>query len=341
VGKFRLGRRAALAGAGALLAAPALVRAQTKSVTLGVGSAIIEYATAPLAPKLGFYASQGLSVQTQDFQAGGSKALQALVGGSVDVVIGSYDHTVTMQAQGKRVVGTVLLNNLPGVVFIAGKDVADRMHGPSDLKGLKGLKVGVTTLGSSTDMFARYWAARGGLAPRDVQVIAVGSGAPGMVALQNKAIDVLGCYDPIATLIVQRGLGQVLVDTRTPEGAQTMFGGSYPFACLYAMQPFLERNADTVQRLVNAQLSTLRWIRDSSAEQIVDALPASSRIDDRALNIQVVEASKPLFSTTGLFGADTRIPLEVLRSFDDKVKAASIDLSATFTNRFVEASPGI
>ncbi len=329
------GRRAALSLA-ATLAAPAIVRAQGKSVTLGVGSAIIEYVPAPLTPKLGYYAAEGLTVRTEDFQAGGSKALQALIGGSVDVVIGAYDHTISMQAQGKNIVGTVLLNTLPGVVFVVRKDLAGKVR---DAKDLKGLKVGVTTLGSSTDMFARYWAFRGGLGPRDAQIIAVGSGAPGMVALQNKTIDVLGCYDPIATLIVQRDVGEVLVDTRTPAGATTLFGGAYPFACLYMTQPYLEKNPDTVQRLVNALTKTLGWLKATSAEQIVDALPASSRIEDRALNVQVVEASKPLFSATGLFDDSTRIPLEVLRSFDEKVKAASIDLSATYTNRFVEAAP--
>ena len=51
------------------------------------------------------------------FQAGGSKALQALVAGSTDAVVGFFDHTVQMQAQGKEVVGVILLNNVPGLVM--------------------------------------------------------------------------------------------------------------------------------------------------------------------------------------------------------------------------------
>lgn len=334
-----IGRRTALGAmtaAAGLLAAPWIggARAQARSVTLAVGSSIMNYVPAPMAAKLGHFKAEGLDVQAQDFQSGGSKALQALIGGSVDVVVGSYDHTISMQAQGKRIMGTVLLNTLPGVVFTVRKDLADKVR---DGRDLKGLKVGVTTLGSSTDMFARYWAARSGLAPRDIQVLAVGSGAPGMVALETKNVDVLGCYDPIATLIQQRDLGRILVDSRTEEGAKAIFGGSYPFACLYSTPGYIEKNPETMQKLVNAFMRTLDWLHATPPDQIVDALPASSRIEDRALNIEVVAKSKAMFSTTGLFDpAAAAVTHSVLNSFDPKIKAASIDMAATYTNRFVE-----
>lgn len=334
-----ISRRAILGtmtAAGGVLSAPWIgsARAQGRSVTLAVGSSIMNYVPAPMAMKLGYFKAEGLDVQEQDFQSGGSKALQALIGGSVDVVVGSYDHTISMQAQGKQITGTVLLNNLPGVVFFVRKGLADKVH---DGRDLKGLKVGVTTLGSSTDMFARYWAARSGLGPRDVQVLAVGSGAPGMVALETRNVDVLGCYDPIATLIQQRDLGRVLVDSRTEAGAKAIFGGSYPFACLYSTPGYIEKNPETMQKMVNAFLRALTWLHVTPPDQIVDALPATSRIEDRALNIEVVAKSKPMFSTTGLFDpAAVTVPLNVLKSFDPKVKAANIDIAATYTNRFVE-----
>ncbi len=316
-------------------AAPALAaEPETIAVSLGVGSSILNYVPVPLTQKLGFFKAQGLDVTIQDFQSGGSKALQALVGGSVDVVVGSYDHTITMQAQGKQIVGVVLLNDLAGVVFGVRADLADKVK---DGRDLKGMKIGVTTLGSSTDMFAHYYAARSGLGPKDVSILAVGSGAPGMVALQNKTVDVLGYYDPIATVIAQRGLAKVLVDTRTAAGSESAFGGRYPFACLYTTPAFIEKHPETVQRLVNAFLKTLRWLHDTPAEAIVDALPAASRIEDRAMNVAVVETAKPMFSTTGRFDPEAvKVPLAVLRSYDEKFKDAAIDLGKTYTNRFVE-----
>ena len=46
------------------------------------------YLPTTLAQELGFYREEGIDAELQDF-AGGAKSLQALVGGSADVVSGS------------------------------------------------------------------------------------------------------------------------------------------------------------------------------------------------------------------------------------------------------------
>lgn len=303
-------------------------------VSLGVGSAILNYLPAPLAQSLGFFKQEGLDVTLENFQAGGGKALQALVGGSVDVIVGFYDHTIQMQAQGKEIACVFLLNDVPGVLMGVRSDLADKVKGPADLKGLK---VGITTPGSSTDMVARYYASKGGLGPRDANFIAVGSGAPGMVALEAKNVDALMYFDPVATMMARKGTAKILFDGRTAEGSREVFGGVYPTACLYSTKAFIDKNPETMQRLANAFLRTVRWIGSSSAEAVVDATPPAYKIGDRDLNIEVMKASGGLFSKTGLFDPETvKTPLAVLSSYDPKIAGAAIDLSKTFTNRFAE-----
>src|SRR5919198_787555 len=74
------------------------------TVRLGVGGqALLVYLPTTLAERLGYYRDEGLNVHIEDLQ-GGSKALQALQGGSVDVVSGYYDHTIQMQAKKRDVV---------------------------------------------------------------------------------------------------------------------------------------------------------------------------------------------------------------------------------------------
>src|SRR4029077_4773203 len=51
------------------------------------------YLPTTLAQELGFYHDEGIDAELQDF-AGGAKSLQALVGGSADVVSGFYYHTI-------------------------------------------------------------------------------------------------------------------------------------------------------------------------------------------------------------------------------------------------------
>ena len=86
----------------ASIAAPAL-RAQGKlektKVAIAVGGkAAFYYLPLTISEQLGYFKSEGLDVEISDF-AGGSKALQALVGGSADVVSGAYEHTINMQSK--------------------------------------------------------------------------------------------------------------------------------------------------------------------------------------------------------------------------------------------------
>ena len=319
----------------ALSAMPALAADPEKAtVSIGVGSSILNYAPLPLAQNLGYFKQEGLTVTVENFQAGGSKALQALVGGSVDAVVGFYDHTIQMQAQGKDIIGVFLLTDVPGVVFDLRADLAPTVK---DGKDLKGLKLGITAPGSSSDMILRYYLNRHGVGPREVSILAVGTGAPGMIALESKTVDALITFDPIATVLDRKGSAKPLFDTRNQEGSLAAFGGPYPTACLYTTRAFLEKNPETVQRMANAFLRTVRWMAAEKPETIVEALPAASKVEDASLNLEVVKASKPMFSKTGLFDAEAiKTPLAVLTSYDEKIAKAPIDLAKTYTNRFAE-----
>ncbi|WP_245310997.1 ABC transporter substrate-binding protein [Bradyrhizobium valentinum] len=283
------------------------------TLKIAVGSQILNYMPLELGVKLGNFKEEGLDVTVENFQAGGSKALQALIGGSVDGVVGFYDHTIQMQAQGKEISCVFLLNDIPGVL-LGRSDLADKVRSGADLKGLK---LGITAPGSSTDTMARYYIKKSGLGPRDVKIIAVGSGTPGMVVLEAKNIDALVYFDPVATLLSRKNAAKPLFDARTVEGSKTAFNGIYPTACLYLQQSFIDKNPEAVQRLVNALLKTHRWINSVSTEQLVDAVPAGYKTDNREVNIDVLKASTALFSQTGLMDAEAaKIALAVLSDFD-------------------------
>lgn len=317
----------------AITSAKAAEPEKTK-LNIAVGSQILNYMPLELGVKLGNFKQEGLDVTVENFQAGGSKALQALIGGSVDGTVGFYDHTIQMQAQGKDISCVFLLNDIPGVLIGVRSDLTDKVKTAA---GLKGLKLGITAPGSSTDTMARFYIKKAGLGPRDVNIIAVGSGAPGMVALEAKNIDALVYFDPIATLLARKNTAKPLFDARTIEGSKQAFGGIYPTACLYLQQSFIDKNPETVQRLVNGLLKTHRWINSVATEQLIEAIPAGYKTDNAEVNIEILKASKDLFSQTGMMDAEAaKVPLAVLSDFDPKIAAAKIDLSKTFTNRFVE-----
>src|SRR3954453_13347395 len=119
-----------LAAGGARAQAP-----EKKDIKLGVGGGnSLYYLPLALTEKLGFFKEQGLNVEVNDFK-GGSQSLTALVGGSVDIVTGAYEHTLRMQAKGQDIVAVVELGRYPGIALAVKKDRADKIKSAADLKG--------------------------------------------------------------------------------------------------------------------------------------------------------------------------------------------------------------
>ncbi|MGY5775245.1 ABC transporter substrate-binding protein [Rhizobium sp. LEGMi135b] len=322
-----------------LAAAIALVlstSAHADSVRMSVGSYNLNNLPFPVAASLGYYKDEGLEVTTENFAQGGSKVLQALVAGSTDVAVGFYDHTIQMQSQGKHVVGFIQLARNSGLV-LAGSNDTD--FDPAKPETIKGKNVGITSPGSSSDFFIRYYLQRHGLSENDISIIGVGSGAAAVAALQQKKIDLLVNYDPAATIVVERGLGKILIDARSDEGTKAVYGGIYPTSVLYATQEFIDAHPEVVQKVTNATLKALHWMKEHSAEEIVEQLPSDFVSGDKQTYIKAVKNAKAIFSEDGRFEpADLETPLAVLRSFNESVSKASIDLNTTYTNKFVEAA---
>jgi NitT/TauT family transport system substrate-binding protein len=326
--KLMLALAATVAFAGSALAEP---------VRISVGSYNLNNLPFPVAAGLGLYEKEGLEVTVENFASGGSKTLQALVAGSTDIAVGFYDHTIQMQSQNKAVVAFIQLARNSGLVLAGGKDST---FDPAKPETIKGAKIGITSPGSSSDFFVRYYLQRNGLSADDVSLIGVGSGSAAVAALEQGKVDLLVNYDPAATFIEAKGVGKILIDARSDEGAKEIYGGIYPTSVLYATQDYIDANPETVQKVTNATVKALEWMNSHSAEEIVEKLPKEFISGDRETYIRAVENAKAIFSTDGLISEENvKTPLAVLKSFNEKVAAAEIDLSKTYTNDFVGKAP--
>ena len=308
--------------------------AASEPVRISVGSYNLNNLPFFIADAKGYFKDAGLEVKTENFAQGGSKVLQALVAGSTDVAVGFYDHTIQMQAKRKDVTAFILLSRNSGLV-LAGAN--DSQFDPSKPDTIKGMKIGITAPGSSSDFFVRHYLSRNRIPDSAVSLIGVGSGAAAVAALEQGKVDLLVNYDPAATLIVERGVGKILIDARSDDGARQVYGGLYPTSVLYAQKSFLKDRPDAVEKIVKAEQRALAFIAENSAEDIVAALPDSYVSGDRATYAKAVENARAIFTRDGRFVAeDLKTPLEVLSEFNQGVADADIDLTKTYTNVFVD-----
>lgn len=306
------------------------------SISLGVGGKpLLYYLPLTIAERKGFFKEEGLTVAINDF-GGGARSLQALIGGSVDVVTGAYEHTIRMQAKGQDIRAVCELGRFPGVVIAVRKSEAGTIKSPADFKGKK---IGVTAPGSSTALTAQYAMVKAGLKPTDAALIGVGGGASAVAAMKKGEIDLISHLDPVIAKLEADGDIQVLVDTRTEAGTRALFGGSNPAAVVYTKKDFIDQNPVTMQRLVNAFLKSLKWLATATPESVADVVPPEYHLGDKPLYMQAVKNSLESYSRTGLLPADgMRSVFDLVKTIDPEMQGAAIDLAATVDDRFVKAA---
>ena len=182
---------------------PLLATAQSlekSKVILAVGGKnLLYYLPLTIAEQMGYFKAEGLDVTIVDF-AGGAKALQAVVGGSADVVSGAFEHTVNMQFKGQPMRAFVLQGATPQIVLGVSPKTLPNFKSIADLKGKK---VGVSAPGSSTNVVVNFLLAKAGLKPSDVSIVGVGTGSGAVAAMRSGQIDAMSNLDPVITLLLR------------------------------------------------------------------------------------------------------------------------------------------
>jgi NitT/TauT family transport system substrate-binding protein len=317
-----------------LISAPA--SAQSK-VTIAVGGgACLCYLPTVLANQLGEYEKAGLKVDLVDLK-GGSDALKAVLGGSADVVSGYFDHCVNLAAKKQELQSFVVYDRYPGEVLVVSPTHTAEIK---SIKDLAGKKVGVSAPGSSTDFFLKFLLKKNGIDPASVAVIGVGLGATAVAAMEQGQIDAAVMLDPSVTVLqASHGDLRILSDTRTAKDTLDVFGGEYPGGALYSTAAWVASHEKEAQALTNAILNTLNWIHTHSAEDIMEKMPPEMVGKNRELYLAALKNTIPMYSQNGKMdpkGADA--VLAVFSVGSPEVARANIDVSKTWTNKFVDAA---
>lgn len=291
------------------------------------------YLPARLTQQLGYFKDEGLDV-TLLTEPAGVQATTSLVSGDVQGVVGFYDHTLDLQVKGKQVESVVQLAHAPGEVEVVSNKAAGDLTSPKDFKGKK---LGVTGLGSSTDFLTKYLAMKNGVQTNEFTPVAVGAGQTFLSALQQGSIQGGMTTDPTVAQIVDKNLGKVLLDMRTPEGSQKALGGPYPSSSLYMNTDWVNSHKETVHKLADAFVKTLKWMSTHTAEQIAAKMPADYAQGGKKLYAQAIKDTLPMFTKDGVMPADGPATVErVLKSFNPNLKNATVDLKKTYTTEFVK-----
>lgn len=159
---FAIGLLAALLA----IATPAWAQQAVKIGTTPAVTFVVLYA----AEHLGYLKAEGIAAQFADFE-GGAEVTTAMVGGSIDFAGTYVDRPMILAEKGFAAKNVLAVLNRNPIFLVVRKNLP-----ATDVKGLKGTKLGMTRAGSATDLALLALLRDAGLeSDRDVAVIAVGS----------------------------------------------------------------------------------------------------------------------------------------------------------------------
>ena len=100
---------------------------------------------------------------------------------------------------------------------------------------------------------------------------------------------------------------------------------------------WIVKHPTETQALTNAIVATLKWIHSHTPEEIMAKVPENLIGPDKGLYLAALKNTIPMYSTTGRMDPKgAQAVLDVFSQSSPEVKNAKIDLSKTFTNKYVD-----
>ena len=185
-------------------------------------------------PKRREYSSATVWMSSWSISPAGSRAVQTLVGGSIDVAAIGGPAGVDARLAGADTIYVAIPVNRVIVFTVAGPQI-------QRIEELRGKSIGVTRVGTVTDFFTRVYLRQNGLMPdRDVMIRQMG-GLPEIVA-GLKAGQIQGGTFGFPAVLHARAAGfHVLVDYNT-------LGYRYPLSSVIVTQKMLPRTRESAIR---------------------------------------------------------------------------------------------
>lgn len=210
---------------------------QPENVKIRVG--LVGGGMTPIIAQIGIndgsYEKAGITIEKQSFTSG-ADMVQALVGGSLDIVLGSYEHVLRQQKNGLGVKAYGEIYNGVGYSLVVKKDAPFQ-----SLEDLKGATLAVTKVGSLSDTGLREGLKTANIdADKDVQIINGGSGATMLAAIESGKAAGGMVSEPTISQMVATGNYRVLYDP------------PYDFAGITVMAKtdWVDKNQDAMKRFL-------------------------------------------------------------------------------------------
>lgn len=319
---FSGARGAVLVLAAALFLVGNSERAAAADDQLRVGKAVagpFDFVPLDVGVQTGMFNKHGLAIIEVDFD-GSAKLQQGLGADAIDIGLGSGPE-LAFVAKGNSDIAVAAFAGPPdSQVLVVAKDGPIR-----SVAGLKGMCIGVSTVGSLTDWLVRELSRQQGWGTDGIESVALGSEAGRLASLRTGSTDGMVTDVGSAIHLEEEGVTRTVVH----------FGHVAPdfiIHAIFATHKVLATRPDAVRRFLAGWFETIAWMRQHKDETVKLVAPVMHQTPAIvAINYDQV---MPTFSDTGKFDAKALAVLR--RSFVEmKLLPAEPDMSSLYTEAFL------
>jgi NitT/TauT family transport system substrate-binding protein len=251
------GSQAAFIAVALVAAAPASASAADIALTVGKANPTSD-AIIPVnvGDKLGIFKKHGLDLTITDF-GGGSKMVQALTAGAIDIGDGAGTE-MAFVAKGAPMIA--VCESTSTAPFLG---IGLPWDSPiTSLADLKGKTIGVSSPGSFSDWSGHELARSQGWGENGVKTVAIGGGpAPELAALRAHLVDA-GIGSTSQFLFFEKNKEARLL---TPVST---YEGNVASGAIYASNQLIAKNPDAVRAFLAAWIETVDYMRAHKAETV-------------------------------------------------------------------------
>ena len=194
----------------------------------------------------------------------GIQVTNIMVGGSADFGAFAVEHGIAIIGKAQDVRLLVVNQSLPPYGLIVRADVptpnADRPY-PEMLKDMKGLKLGITTIGAATDLTLRYLLHQVGIEPSDVKIIPAGAPSAQIAGLKNGLIDGALSGEPTQSEAIYRlKIAKMVLDIQGGQGPEVF--RDYAYNGVWTTGAYLQKYPERARAVVAAVVDAETMIND-------------------------------------------------------------------------------
>jgi NitT/TauT family transport system substrate-binding protein len=226
-----------------------------------------------LAKKIGADTAEGVELEIRFF-GGGPQAFQDMLEKNSDFSAGGMPALAAQRASGKPVLCIVPISRVPAYSLMVRNDLKGKIRKIADLKGhVIGVKGHTKGGRSTTQMFTEFQLTRAGVAIDSVNFVPAGqSYNDQMAAMVSGSVDAIMGDEPFATRMQKEKVGFYLADFHDTRIVRKMMGGLFLNAHVGTREDVVREHPDSAEKMVRTIRRTLVWIKQHSAQEIVNAL---------------------------------------------------------------------